>query len=132
MDEIVNSHRADADVDADDPHNLQERFVVNQQKQFSQALSEIRQGRKQNHWMWFILPTAPYIKDGVELGSDMNKYFALRGDDAVIAFLKNEYLRENYITINKAIQSELQAGNNLIYLFGSLDHNKVVSSWKLF
>ena len=37
------------------PHNLQ-RFVNAQSDTFETAMSELRTGRKQSHWMWFIFP----------------------------------------------------------------------------
>ena len=41
----------------DDPFNL-ERFVIAQNASgtFDRALSELRQGHKTSHWMWFIFP----------------------------------------------------------------------------
>ena len=36
-------------------HNLQ-RFLDAQQGMFETALSELRGGRKQSHWMWFVFP----------------------------------------------------------------------------
>ena len=71
----------------DDPHNIYSRFVANQQVMFTTALSEIKRGEKESCWLWFILPTAPHVVNGVERGSSMNRHFALRGDDAVKAFL---------------------------------------------
>jgi uncharacterized protein (DUF1810 family) len=38
-----------------DPYNLQ-RFVDVQEGVFATALAELRAGRKQSHWMWFVLP----------------------------------------------------------------------------
>ena len=38
-----------------DPFQLQ-RFVDAQESAFDTALAELRAGRKQSHWMWFILP----------------------------------------------------------------------------
>jgi uncharacterized protein (DUF1810 family) len=38
-----------------DPYDLA-RFVQAQEGVFEQALSELRAGRKQSHWSWFILP----------------------------------------------------------------------------
>ena len=37
------------------PSNL-ERFIDAQSDTFETALSELRSGRKQSHWMWFIFP----------------------------------------------------------------------------
>ena len=38
-----------------DPYDLA-RFVRAQEPVYDQAMSEIRSGRKQSHWMWFIFP----------------------------------------------------------------------------
>src|SRR5262249_13660731 len=38
-----------------DLHNLS-RFVQAQEGIYSQALAEIRSGRKRTHWMWYIFP----------------------------------------------------------------------------
>jgi uncharacterized protein (DUF1810 family) len=38
-----------------DPFQLQ-RFVDAQRAVYQQALAELRAGRKQGHWIWFILP----------------------------------------------------------------------------
>ena len=42
-------------MSADDPYDLQ-RFVDAQNGWFEQACRELREGRKQSHWMWFIFP----------------------------------------------------------------------------
>lgn len=33
-----------------------DRFLVAQEATFATALSELRQGRKESHWMWWIFP----------------------------------------------------------------------------
>ena len=38
-----------------DPYDLQ-RFITAQAPVYAQALAEIRAGRKQTHWMWFVFP----------------------------------------------------------------------------
>ena len=38
-----------------DPFDLQ-RFVSAQNPVFEQVCSELRQGRKESHWMWFVFP----------------------------------------------------------------------------
>jgi uncharacterized protein (DUF1810 family) len=39
----------------DDPYNLN-RFVVAQFAVFDDVRSELREGRKKSHWMWFVFP----------------------------------------------------------------------------
>lgn len=39
----------------DDPYNLR-RFVDAQERVFDQVCSELRNGSKRSHWMWFIFP----------------------------------------------------------------------------
>ena len=40
---------------ADDPYNLQ-RFVDAQDRVYDDVCAELRSGRKQTHWMWYIFP----------------------------------------------------------------------------
>ena len=119
------------DLQESDPYDLVERFVANQDDYFSQALTEIKQGKKRTHWLWFILPTPPYIVNGEECGSEMNRHFVLRGD-APKAYLKMESLRSNYVEICRAMECQLKFGNTLRNIFGPLDRPKVISSLKLF
>lgn len=39
----------------DDPYNLR-RYVDAQERVFGQVCSELRNGSKRSHWMWFIFP----------------------------------------------------------------------------
>src|SRR5687767_12773728 len=38
-----------------DPHDLN-RFVQAQEHDYERALSEVKRGQKQSHWMWYIFP----------------------------------------------------------------------------
>ena len=38
-----------------DAYNLQ-RFVVAQERVYGRILDELRRGRKESHWMWFVFP----------------------------------------------------------------------------
>merc|ERR1719188_338046 len=97
-----------------DPHNLQ-RFTQLQEQHFEDALQEIRNGQKRGHWSWFILPTPPYVVNGREVGSPMNREFALRSDEEGIAYLRfrdgSVNLRQNYFDIMVSIRDQLRAGN---------------------
>jgi uncharacterized protein (DUF1810 family) len=125
---------------AGDPHNIVERFVRTHAEHFAGALQEIKSGRKRSHWSWFIFPTPPYTDAaGVERGSRLNSYYALRGDDAARSFLSfpadNEFnvdLRRNVIDIFTAVAQQLEAGTDPTTLVGSLDVPKLCSSLALF
>jgi uncharacterized protein (DUF1810 family) len=39
----------------DDPYDL-DRFVEAQEPVIAAALAELRRGRKESHWMWFVFP----------------------------------------------------------------------------
>lgn len=45
----------DAPAAGDDPYRLR-RYVDAQRDTYQQALGEIREGRKQSYWMWFVFP----------------------------------------------------------------------------
>ena len=115
-----------------DPFDLVSRFVDNQEIYFPSALAEIRQGKKRGCWLWFMLPTPPYVVNSVERGSSMNRHFCLRGDESVKAYLAMEPLRSNYFQLVSAIWMQLRYGNTLSNIFGPMDDVKVVSSLTLF
>jgi uncharacterized protein (DUF1810 family) len=48
VDKLLSSDRAD-------PYDLQ-RFVAAQDRVYDTALSELRDGRKRSHWIWFVFP----------------------------------------------------------------------------
>jgi uncharacterized protein (DUF1810 family) len=52
-----------------DPHDLN-RFVEAQEVNYSQALAEIRDGRKRSHWMWYVFPQF----DGLGHSSTSKRY----------------------------------------------------------
>ncbi|CAB9525402.1 expressed unknown protein [Seminavis robusta] len=124
-------------TDNSDPHEIEARFWEFHQQNFGIALREIRNGQKEGCWSWYFFPTPPYIVDGVERGSSMNRSMALRGDDAVHAFLTFQKdgvdLRRNYIAIATEMQTQLQrSGMTLLKLVGPLDDAKAISSFRLF
>lgn len=87
-------------------------------------------------WMYFIIPTAPHIVNGVERGSADNRKYALRSDDEVQAFLRFEEdgvdLKRNYFDIMRAVRDQLRAGKHPTSLMGKLSAPKLCSSVRLF
>ena len=69
-----------------DPFNLH-RFVEAQQGIYDRALAEIRSGRKQSHWMWFIFPQY----DGLG-ASAMAKRYAIKSVAEAEAYLGDPLL----------------------------------------
>lgn len=112
------------------------RFTTSQKSVFGRALREIKAGRKDSCWMWFIVPTPPYIVDGVEMGSSTNRRYSLRSDEEVHAFLNFEadgvHLGRNYLEILTAMRDQLRNGVKAIHLVGGLDEPKLRSSVRLF
>lgn len=120
---------------AEDPHDLR-RFTRTQATHHSQALEEIREGRKRSCWMWYVIPTPPFIKNSVELGSGINRKYAIRSEEEARAYLTFEEdsvnLRQHYLEIMAAIREQLDAGITLQELIGVLDAPKLVSSVRFF
>lgn len=66
-----------------------ERFLDAQAPVYDEVLNELRQGRKQTHWMWFIFPQL------ASLGrSAMARYFGLSDLDEARAYLNHPALGE--------------------------------------
>lgn len=65
-----------------------DRFLQAQENVYTQALRELRGGRKVSHWMWFIL-TLFALVDGADpvFASALEKYFAGERDARTIELL---------------------------------------------
>ncbi|MCX7897321.1 MAG: DUF1810 domain-containing protein [Rhodocyclaceae bacterium] len=63
------------------------RFLAAQEGVYEQALAELRRGRKESHWMWFIFPQASGLGK-----SPMAQRFAIRSREEAIAYLAHPLL----------------------------------------
>lgn len=101
------------------------RFVEAQDDDFDLALAEIKAGRKQSHWMWYIFPQ--YKGLGF---SENSKYYAIQDLQEAIDYLHHEVLgpRLKQITNELLLLEEDDAGR----IFGSPDNMKLRSGMTLF
>lgn len=107
-----------------DIYNLQ-RFVYAQKNDYAVALSEIQNGRKRSHWMWYIFPQV----QGLGF-SEMSKHYAIKNSDEAKAYLAHPVLGKRLAEISNALLS-LQA-NNATSVLGSPDDVKLKSCMTLF
>ena len=75
-----------------------ERFVTAQQAHYPRALQEIKSGRKQSCWMWYVFPQIAGLGQ-----SETARYYAIRNMDEARAYMQNAALRNNLIEISKAL-----------------------------
>lgn len=102
-----------------------DRFVEFQKRYYTEAFNEIRKGKKENHWMWFIFPQI------IGLGRTATSLkFSIKDIYEAKSYLENEYLRENlFIICNELLKLNI---NDSIQIFGYLDSMKLKSSMTLF
>jgi uncharacterized protein (DUF1810 family) len=70
----------------EDPFNLR-RFVEAQAKNYSHALEELHAGRKQTHWVWYVLPQLRGLGS-----SSMADYYGIRSAQEAEAYLAHPVL----------------------------------------
>ncbi|ACK81646.1 DUF1810 domain-containing protein [Methylorubrum extorquens] len=108
----------------DDAFDLN-RFVEAQDGLYEDALAELRSGRKQSHWMWFIFPQI------AGLGSSaMARRYAIRSLAEAQAYLAHPLLGERLRTCTRAANA--WEGRSAHALFGAPDDVKFRSSMTLF
>ncbi len=107
-----------------DPFRL-ERFLQAQEGVYSVALSELRAGRKQSHWMWFVFPQL------AGLGSSPTaSYFAIKSIAEAKAYLHHSVLGSRLRECTKSLLSN--KGLSASEVFGYPDDLKFCSSMTLF
>jgi uncharacterized protein (DUF1810 family) len=101
------------------------RFLDAQQKDYSIALSEIKNGKKRSHWMWYIFPQI----HGLGF-SETSKFYAIKNIAEADNFLKHPVLGKRLIEIcNELLHLKT---NDPHEIFGSPDDLKLGSSMTLF
>ena len=102
-----------------------ERFIDAQKEDYDMAFREISNGKKRNHYMWYIFPQ---IKG---LGrSSTAKHYSIDGLEEAREYMENEYLRNNLLNISSELL-KLET-DNPVEIFGHIDSKKLRSSMTLF
>ena len=105
-------------------NNLQ-RFIDAQETSYEAALSEIKNGRKKSHWMWYIFPQI----QGLGF-SETSKFYAIKDINEAEEFLKHPLLGHRLVRLcNELLKLESDDANRI---FGSPDDLKLKSSMTLF
>jgi uncharacterized protein (DUF1810 family) len=105
--------------------NSLKRFTDAQEKTYAKAFSEIQQGGKQSHWIWFIFPQI------AGLGfSETSRFYAIKDLPEATAFLHHPVLGPRLINISRELL-KLKT-NEAHQVFGSPDDMKLQSSMTLF
>lgn len=102
-----------------------ERFLKAQEHVYDIALAEIKNGRKDSHWMWYIFPQLK----GLGLSPMSLKYGIVNLNEAK-EYINHPVLGQRLIEISKAVlDSNVATANEL---FGYVDAMKLKSSMYLF
>jgi uncharacterized protein (DUF1810 family) len=113
-------------VSADDPFDL-ERFVTAQYTAatFDRALDELRRGRKESHWMWFVFPQIAGLGR-----SPTAREFAISSLEEARAYLDHPVLGPRLVACAAAVVRI--DGATAEQIFGGIDAVKLRSSMTLF
>ncbi|MBD2119412.1 DUF1810 domain-containing protein [Trichocoleus sp. FACHB-262] len=109
---------------AGDPYDLN-RFVQAQERDYERALSEVKNGRKRSHWMWYIFPQF----DGLGF-SATSKQYAIKSVAEAKAYLSHPILGPRLIACGEAALNV--EGRTAHEIFGSPDDMKLKSCATLF
>ena len=101
-----------------------DKFIKMQELYYEVALSEIKDGYKRTHWIWYIFPQ---LKG---LGQSYNsEYYGLYSVDEVIEYMRNPYLRNNMIEICNELY---KLDDSIENIFGYPDYLKLNSCMTIF
>jgi uncharacterized protein (DUF1810 family) len=101
------------------------RFIEAQENTYSDALSEIRNGRKRTHWMWFIFPQIKGLGK-----TQMAIKYSINDINEAIFYINHPILGNRL----KEITGELLKikDKSALDIFGSPDDKKLKSCMTLF
>jgi uncharacterized protein (DUF1810 family) len=111
-------------IASSDPFDLA-RFLSAQRSSYDLALTEIKNGRKSSHWMWYVFPQLR----GLGRSATSQRY-GITGKDEARAYLKHDVLGPRLIAICVAALSV--DGRTATEIFGTPDDMKLRSCATLF
>lgn len=101
------------------------RFMKAHQSDYQRALTEIKNGKKVSHWMWYIFPQMKGLGH-----SSMSEYYGIRDLDEARAYLADPVLGKHLIEICEALLS--LDTEDATEVMGQPDDRKLKSSMTLF
>lgn len=110
--------------DPKDPYGLK-RFVDAQNPCFERACSELRDGRKTGHWMWFIFPQIKGLGH-----SPLARKFAISSREEAAAYLRQSILGPRLRECTRLVN--FTEGRSIEQIFGYPDDLKFRSCMTLF
>jgi uncharacterized protein (DUF1810 family) len=110
--------------DRNDPFHLS-RFVAAQERDYARALTEIQDGRKRTHWIWYVFPQIEGLGR-----SSMATQYAIRSAAEAEAYLSHPVLGPRLMECCEAALAV--EGLSAREVFGSPDDLKVRSCATLF
>lgn len=107
-----------------DPFQLT-RFIRAQERDYSVALSELRRGRKNSHWMWYVFPQFTGLGR-----SPTAELYAIKSLAEAQAYLEHPVLGARLLECSKQLLAV--DGRTAYEIFGSPDDLKLRSCATLF
>jgi uncharacterized protein (DUF1810 family) len=104
--------------------NSLERFVLAQEECYEDVLSELREGRKRTHWMWFVFPQLKGLGQ-----SEYSEYFGLTGQDEARRYWDHPVLGYRY---RECMELLLKTDVSVDQVLGKIDALKLLSSFTVF
>ena len=102
-----------------------ERFVTAQRAVYGQALSELKRGRKESHWMWFVFPQLRGLGR-----SETALFYGIASADEAQDYLEHPLLGARLMECTEAALAH--RGRQAEAIMGSVDAMKLRSSMTLF
>lgn len=101
-----------------------DRFVKVQDEMYDIAFSEVKEGRKQSHWMWFIFPQIQGLGS-----SNLAFYYGIESLGEAKEYMNHPVLGKRLIDISNEL---LKHDKDINSILGDIDSLKLNSSMTLF
>lgn len=101
------------------------KFLDAQNQVYLKALSEIKKGKKETHWMWYIFPQIKGLGS-----SETAQYYGIKNLNEATAYLQHPILGKHLIEISEEVLK--LKGKTATQIFGTPDDMKLRSCMTLF
>jgi uncharacterized protein (DUF1810 family) len=107
--------------------DAQDEISLSGTSYYNDAWSELREGEKKTHWMWFMFPQLKGLGQ-----SEKSLHYGIFDGFEAMMYMKNPVLRSRYANLVGIVLQHVASGRTLEDIFGSVDAQKFRSSLSLF
>ena len=113
------------------PDEFINAFIIKNYENIEEALKELKEGKKETHWIWYIFPQPLNVFDNRGTPTEDSLNYSFNSKEEAFKFIENKRLVMNYREcLNTLLNTSKTKNKKIKKIMGGVDFKKLISSVK--